>query len=74
VALRVHTYANVTRRIALFMAALVVPGGLVALFGAWILKAISRTDRGQRALSFARTRVRRARRAPEGGPPLPQAA
>jgi hypothetical protein len=70
----VHTYANVTRRIALFMAALVVPGGLVALFGAWILKAISRTDRGQRALSFARTRVRRGRPVPAEGPPVPRAA
>jgi hypothetical protein len=70
----VHTDGDVTRRIAVIMAALVVPGGLVALLGAFILKAISRTDRGQRALSFARTRVRRAHRAPEGGPPLPQAA
>jgi hypothetical protein len=74
VALRVHTYAYVTRRIAVIMAALVVPGGLVALFGAWILKAIFRTDRAQRALSFARTRVRRGRRAPAAGPPVPQAA
>jgi hypothetical protein len=56
------------------MAALVVPGGLVALFGAWILKAISRTARGQRALSFARKRVQRRRRPTADGPPLPQAA
>jgi hypothetical protein len=48
----------VTRRIAVVIAAIVVPGGLVALLGAWLFKAFSRTDRGQRALSFARSRVR----------------
>jgi hypothetical protein len=56
------------------MAALLVPGGIVALLGAWILKAISRTDRGQRALSFARTRVLRVRRTEAPDPTVPQAA
>ena len=38
-----------TRRIALVLAALIVPGGLVALFGAAVLKAFSRTDTGRKA-------------------------
>jgi len=39
----------VTRRIALVLAAMIVPGGLVALFGAAALKAFSRTDTGRKA-------------------------
>jgi hypothetical protein len=39
----------VNRRIALVLAALVVPGGLLALVGAALLKAFSRTDTGRRA-------------------------
>jgi hypothetical protein len=63
----------VTRRIAVLLAAIVVPGGLVALLGAWLLKAIYRTDKGQRALSYARTRVARRRGGAENAPE-PQAA
>ncbi|MFL5310843.1 MAG: hypothetical protein ACJ79H_10365 [Myxococcales bacterium] len=38
-----------TRRIAMVLAALIVPGGLVALIGAAMLKAFSRTDTGRKA-------------------------
>ena len=37
------------RRIAIVLAALIVPGGLVALFGAVVVKAFSRTDTGRKA-------------------------
>ena len=56
------------------LAAIVVPGGLVALLGAWLLKAIYRTDKGQRAWSYARTRVGRGRRGGAENVPEPQAA
>lgn len=69
-----HFHRDVTRRLAVIMAALVLPGGLVALFGAWIFKVISRTDRGRRALSFARKRVRSVRPLPVGADPVPRAA
>ncbi|GAC1345589.1 MAG: hypothetical protein NVS2B9_08740 [Myxococcales bacterium] len=34
-----------------------VPGGLLALFGALLFRAISKTERGQRALVVARRNV-----------------
>jgi hypothetical protein len=40
---------SVNRRIAIVLAALIVPGGLVALFGAVVVKAFSRTDAGRKA-------------------------
>jgi hypothetical protein len=58
----------VNRRILMIMAALVLPGGLVALFGAWLLRAASRTERGRKWLDFARERVRFGRRAAQ---PIP---
>jgi hypothetical protein len=39
----------VNRRIAVLLAALIVPGGLVALFGAALLQAFSRTEAGRKA-------------------------
>jgi hypothetical protein len=39
------------------LAAIVVPGGLLALFGAVLFRAFSRTRRGQRALTIARRSV-----------------
>ena len=39
-----------TRRIAYLLAALVVPGGLVALIGAMLFKALTRTRQGRKAM------------------------
>jgi hypothetical protein len=39
----------VTRRIAIVIAALIVPGGLLALFGIALLRALSRTKTGRKA-------------------------
>lgn len=38
-----------TRRIAILVAALIIPGGLLALFGIALLRALSRTKAGRKA-------------------------
>jgi hypothetical protein len=59
----------VNRRIAFVIAAIVLPGGFVALFGAWLFRAASRTPRGRKLLSLARAvRVPFARRLPIPAP------
>jgi hypothetical protein len=60
----VHSQPYVNRRIAYVIAALVLPGGFVALFGAWLFRAASRTVRGRKFLSLARERVPFGRRLP----------
>ncbi len=42
---------------ALIVAAVVVPGGFIALVGAWFLKALSQTERGRKVVSLARQRL-----------------
>ncbi|HEY6911227.1 MAG TPA: hypothetical protein VI356_17745 [Myxococcales bacterium] len=42
---------------ALIVAAVILPGGLIALVGAWFLRALSQTERGRRVVSLARQRV-----------------
>ncbi|HXN54930.1 MAG TPA: hypothetical protein VN874_01580 [Myxococcales bacterium] len=44
-------------RVVAVLAVIVFPGGLVALFGAVLLRALSRTQRGRRALTAARRSV-----------------
>ncbi|HET7788753.1 MAG TPA: hypothetical protein VIR81_15245 [Myxococcales bacterium] len=56
------------RKIALIVAAVVLPGGFIALVGAWFLKALSQTERGRRVVSLARQRV------PSWAPPFGAAA
>jgi len=58
----------VNRRILMIIAAVVVPGGLVALFGALLVRAASRTERGRKWLDFAREKVRFGRRSAQ---PIP---
>jgi len=58
----------VNRRILMVVAALVLPGGFVALFGALLVRAASRTERGRKLLEFAREKVRFGRRP---GQPVP---
>jgi hypothetical protein len=64
----VHWYRSVNRRIAFVIAAIVLPGGFVALFGAWLFRAASRTRHGRKLLSLARDRVPFARRQPVRAP------
>ena len=45
------------RKLLVIVTALIVPGGLIALFGALFLRQLSRTERGQRVLQWARARV-----------------
>jgi len=49
----------VTRRIALVIAALILPGGLVALFGVAVVKAFSRTEPGRKAWGRVTNLLRR---------------
>lgn len=60
-----------TRRIAMVLAALIVPGGLVALFGVAAVRAFSRTAAGRKAWDRVASLWRRPL-APL--PPLRQAA
>jgi hypothetical protein len=60
----------VNRRIALIIAALVVPGGFIALVGAWVFRAASRTERGRKWLGFVREKAGLGRRTPVPVPAL----
>ena len=48
-ALLLHWTTDVNRRLALVLAALILPGGLVALVGAAVVKAFSKTQAGRKA-------------------------
>jgi hypothetical protein len=52
----------VTRKLIILIAALLVPGGLFALVGAFLVHRLARTARGQRFLLRARRRIKRFRR------------
>jgi hypothetical protein len=47
----------VARKIILLVVLLIVPGGLVALAAAWLGRTLAQTERGRKAISFARARV-----------------
>jgi hypothetical protein len=47
----------VTRKLALIIAAIVLPGGFIALLGAMFLKALGQTERGRKVVDLARKRV-----------------
>jgi hypothetical protein len=49
VALLLHEHSVVNRRIALVITALIVPGGLVILVGAAVVKAFYRSEAGRKA-------------------------
>jgi hypothetical protein len=55
----------------MLLAALIVPGGLVALLGVAVVKAISRTDSGRKALDRVSTLLRGP---PDAAEPARQAA
>jgi hypothetical protein len=48
---------QVNRKVALIVAAVVLPGGLIALVSAWFLKALSQTERGRKVVARARKRL-----------------
>ena len=48
---------SVARKIILVLAAVLIPGGFVALVGAWLLKTLSQTERGRKVVDLARSRV-----------------
>ena len=54
-----HTSIDVNRKLALIIAAIVLPGGLLALLGAMVLKALAQTARGRKVVELARRRVPR---------------
>ena len=45
------------RKLALIVAAIILPGGLIALFGAMVFKALTQTARGRKVVDLARKRV-----------------
>ena len=48
---------GVNRKLALIVAAIVLPGGFVILLGAVLLKALKRTERGRKMCELAQRRV-----------------
>ncbi len=42
------------KTLALLLAAIIIPGGFIALFGGWILKRAAKTQRGREVLEIAR--------------------
>jgi hypothetical protein len=51
----------VNRKLALILAAIVLPGGFIALLGAMFLRALGQTERGRKVFALARKRVPRLR-------------
>jgi len=49
----------VNRKLALIVAAIVLPGGFIALLGVMFLKALSQTERGRKVVALAQKRVSR---------------
>ena len=47
------------RKLALIVAAIVLPGGFIALLGAMFFKALTQTERGRRVVALAQKRVSR---------------
>ena len=52
-----HMLRGVHRKLALILAAVVIPGGFIALFGAILWKALTQTPRGRKVVEGARKRV-----------------
>ena len=52
-----HVRDDVNRKLALIVVAIVLPGGLLVLFGAMLLKALTQTERGRKVVELAQKRV-----------------
>ena len=55
---RVHSSTGVNRKLALIVAAIVLPGGFLALLGALVVRALSQTERGKKVVEIAERRMR----------------
>ena len=57
------------RKLALILAAIILPGGFIALLGAMFFKALSQTERGRKVVALAQKQVGRLTPgpAPSGG-------
>ena len=53
-----HTSDGVNRKLAFIVAAIVLPGGFLALLGALVVKALSQTERGKKVVELAERRMR----------------
>ena len=42
------------KSLAVILAAIIIPGGFIALIGAWLLQRASKTERGRKVLELAR--------------------
>ncbi|MFL5439633.1 MAG: hypothetical protein ACJ79W_10780 [Myxococcales bacterium] len=47
------------RKLALILAAILLPGGFIALFAAVLFKALTRSERGRKVVALAKQRVPR---------------
>jgi hypothetical protein len=47
----------VNRKLALILAAIVLPGGFLALLGAIVFRALTRSKRGRRVVALAKKRM-----------------
>jgi hypothetical protein len=52
-----HFRFGVYRKLALIVAAIILPGGLFALLGVMLLKALTQTARGRKVVERAQRRV-----------------
>jgi hypothetical protein len=52
-----HMLKGVHRKLALILAAVILPGGFIALFAAMLWKALTQTPRGRKVVEVARKRV-----------------
>ena len=52
-----HLRFDVNRKLALILAAIVLPGGLFALFGVMVFKALTHTARGRKVVELAQRHV-----------------
>ena len=55
----VQTLSSVKRKFALIVAAIILPGGFVALLAAILFKALTRSERGRKVVALAKQRVPR---------------
>ena len=52
-----HSLQRVTRKITLILAAILLPGGFLALLGAGLFRALQQSQRGRKVIALARQRV-----------------
>ena len=45
------------RKLLVVLAAVLVPGGFIALFGAWLVRTLGQTERGRRVVELAKSSV-----------------